>query len=169
MEKWLSRLFNLQKVGGSNPSPATKIKIMNEFCKEYAKTHKVLTLQITRECFVDIMRGYQKTEHRFIYPRNTNKYVRVIPKGDGEYNRVETIDYDALYLINGRRKDAPRLLVEVERCEFSLCVRGDGSVIELEEDGVKYLSSQMMYYLGNVLDAENVEILKSWVSPTYED
>ena len=86
---------------------------------------KILTLQINKECFHDILNAKQDIEHRYIYPSNVTRYVYF--KHDGkEYKRQEDIPdddkdievipikYDDLYIINGRRKDAPRLMVEVK-------------------------------------------------------
>ena len=85
---------------------------------------KVLTLQIDKECFGKILRGEQKVEHRDIYPYNAKQYVFFeadgktyqrqddIPDNASEFE-PKPVHYDALYLINGRRKDAPRMMVEV--------------------------------------------------------
>ena len=84
---------------------------MNAKVKEYAQNHKVLTLQITRNNFVEIMQGRQKVEHRYIYPSNANKYIAEMEDEDAE---IKPREYDALYLINGRRQNAPRMLLDVE-------------------------------------------------------
>lgn len=36
---------------------------------------KVLTLQINKECFQDILNGKQDVEHRYVYPSNVSRYV----------------------------------------------------------------------------------------------
>lgn len=128
---------------------------MNEFCENYKKTHKVLTLQMTREYFVEVLHGRQKVEHRFVYPNNTSVYVDIIPFGDGDYDKVVPKKYDALYFINGRRKDAPRMLVEVLGVEFFLCVDEEGKYITFKENGIEYYQSKVHYQLGNVLNTEN--------------
>ena len=132
---------------------------MNETVKEYAKTHKVLTLQITKKNFNDIKDGIQKVEHRYIYPSNANRYVIQEEEFDknGEFVRmlVTPVHYDALYLINGRRKEAPRMLIKVEDAEFILCVDEDGNELTFEQEGETYYECQVWYHLGKVLDLEN--------------
>lgn len=127
---------------------------MNEFCENYKKTHKVLTLQMTRDYFIEVLHGRQKVEHRFVYPKNTSVYVDIIPHGDGDYDRVEPKKYDAIYFINGRRKEAPRMLVEVLGVEFFICVDENGKYITFKENGVEYYQSKVHYQLGNVINTE---------------
>lgn len=120
---------------------------------------KRLTLQIDRPCFKDILNGVQKVEHRYIYPSNANKYVIQTEMPNGDLN-IECVKYDALYLINGRRKDAPRLLVEVERAEFVIFTDKEGNDLFYTENGEEYLVCQVHYYLGRVLSSENADFLK---------
>lgn len=128
---------------------------------------KVLTLQINKECFQDILNGKQDVEHRYVYPSNVSRYVYFIHDGK-EYKRQEDIPdddkeievipikYDALYLINGRRKDAPRLTVEVKSAEYVIFTDEEGNDLTKTENGVEYLISQVWYHLGKVINTENV-------------
>jgi len=111
-----------------------------------------LTLQITKENFDLILKGEQKVEHRYIYPSNAKKYVRETEDGE-----VECVHYDALYLINGRRKDAPRLLVEVVSAEFVIFQDEGGNDMTFKEDGQEYLCCQVWYHLGKILQTENIQ------------
>ena len=98
---------------------------------------KKLTLQIKKESFDAILKGEQKVEHRVVWPSQVTKYVFFECEGK-QYKKQEDlpdndspitilpIEYDALYLINGRRKDAPRLLVEVESAEFIIFQDDEG-------------------------------------------
>lgn len=113
---------------------------------------KKLTLQITRDNFEYILTGEQKTEHRDVWPSNVKKYVDV----DYEKGDVTPVQYDALYLINGRKKDAPRLLVEVESAEWVVFTDENGNDLTFQEKGETYLQSQVWYHLGKVLETENV-------------
>ncbi|WP_304237234.1 MULTISPECIES: hypothetical protein [Phocaeicola] len=128
---------------------------------------KVLTLQINKECFQDILNGKQDVEHRYVYPSNVKKYVYFRHKGidytrqedipdDGENIEVVPVKYDALYLINGRRKDAPRLTVEVKSAEYVIFTDEEGNDLVRVENGVEYLISQVWYHLGKVISTENV-------------
>ena len=128
---------------------------------------KVLTLQINKECFQDILNGKQDVEHRYVYPSNVSRYVYFRHDGK-EYKRQEDIPdddkeievipikYDALYLINGRRKDAPRLTVEVKSAEYVIFADEEGKDLTKIENGVEYLISQVWYHLGKVISTENI-------------
>lgn len=128
---------------------------------------KVLTLQINKECFQDILNGKQEVEHRYVYPSNVSRYV-YFRHDDKEYKRQEDIPdddkeievipikYDALYLINGRRKDAPRLTVEVKSAEYVIFADEEGNDLTKIENGVEYLISQVWYHLGKVISTENI-------------
>ncbi len=116
---------------------------------------KRLTLQIDRHCFKDILNGCQHVEHRYIYPSNANRYVTQTETEDGL--DVQCVQYDELYLINGRRKDAPRLTVLVEKAVFVPFIDEDGNdIVEVDADGNEFLVCQVWYYLGKVISTENV-------------
>jgi len=129
---------------------------------------KVLTLQINKECFHDILNGKQDVEHRYVYPSNVTKYVYFKHSGK-DYKRQEDIpdddaavevvpiQYDALYLINGRRKDAPRMTVEVKSAEYVIFTDEYGNDQYFEQDGQEYLVSQVWYHLGKVISTENMK------------
>jgi hypothetical protein len=124
-------------------------------------------LQIKKESFDAILKGEQKVEHRMVWPSQVTKYVFFECEGK-QYKKQEDlpdnnspitilpIEYDALYLINGRRKDAPRLLVEVESAEFIIFQDEDGNVMTYEENGHEYYVCQVWYHLGKILETENV-------------
>lgn len=129
---------------------------------------KKLTLQITKENFNTILNGTQKVEHRYIYPSNASRYIYYKHAGkiykkddeipeDDQPIEVIPVKYDVLYLINGRRKDAPRLTVEVEKAEFIVCTDENGNDVVYTENGVDYLVCQVWYHLGKVLSTENVK------------
>ena len=122
---------------------------------------KKLTLQIDKKCFNAILKGEQKVEHRYVYPSNAKKYVIEKEKenenGDVDVH-VTPVRYDALYLINGRRKDAPRLLVEVKDAEFVVLTDEEtGEDLFFEENGEEYYVCQVWYHLGQILETENVK------------
>ena len=122
---------------------------------------KKLTLQITRENFEYIMMGEQRVEHRYIYPSNEKRYinswVETNPETGEEMELVQPIDYDTMYLINGRRKDAPRILVEIIDAKYVQIVDENGVPYTYEQDGKTYIVEQIWYCLGKVLEKENCE------------
>lgn len=111
---------------------------------------KVLTLQMTREYFYEVLEGRQKVEHRNIYPNNYKQYVTKIEEG------AQCKYYDYLYFINGRRKDAPRMFVEVVDADFVIITDENGIDQTYIQDGVEYLVCQVWYHLGKVIYSENV-------------
>jgi len=129
---------------------------------------KVLTLQIDKECFGTILSGEQKIEHRYVYPNNATRYVYFevdgktykhqddIPDNVSEFE-PKPVHYDALYLINGRRKDAPRMMVEVESAEFVILTDEEGNDLTYMYNDQDYYACQVWYHLGNVLFTENVK------------
>lgn len=129
---------------------------------------KKLTLQITKENFDTILSGEQKVEHRYAYSTNFTTYARYkhdgklykkyseIPEDDKPVE-VEPVPYDVLYLINGRRKDAPRLTVEVTDIECDIAIDENGDPFYEEYKGETYEILIMQYHLGKVLSTENIE------------
>lgn len=149
-----------------------------------ASGKKVLTLQMTREYFKAILKGEQDVEHRVVYPKNASMYLHYenegkVYKNEGDIPDNEspiefvTRDYDAIYFINGRKADAPRMLVEVKDAElvfFKMLESGDLVPLEesdddsemfmYEENGKWYHALQVWYKLGKVLCTENLNNLK---------
>lgn len=116
---------------------------------------KRLTLQIDRPCFKDILNGVQKVEHRYIYPGNAKKYVTQTETPEGL--DVRCVPYEELLLVNGRRKDAPRLVVQVKRAEFVIFTDEEGNDLTFTENGEEWLVCQVWYYLGDVVSYENAD------------
>ena len=122
---------------------------------------KKLTLQINKQCFQAILKGEQKIEHRNVYPNNANRYVieeDTTDENGEDITSVTPVHYDALTLINGRRKDAPRLTVEVLKSEFVILTDEDGNDMTFEENGEEYFVCQVWYTLGKILETENTSI-----------
>lgn len=98
-------------------------------------------------------------EHRFVYPHNANRYViqeESVDENSELILKVTPVHYDVLYLINGRRKDAPRLTVEVISSEFVVMTDEQGNDLTFEENGEDYYVCQVWYHLGKVLNSENI-------------
>lgn len=110
-------------------------------------------LQIDREYFVKIAKGEHKIEHRLIYSSNETRYL-----DEDENGEIVPREYDTLKLINGRRKNAPTLVVEVKKAEFYYTQDADGNdVTYVDGDGVTCYLCEIWYYLGKVLSIENAE------------
>lgn len=121
---------------------------------------KTLTLQIDKKCFQAILNGEQKVEHRNIYPSNAKRYVienEVVDESGETTITVTPVHYDALKLINGRRKNAPTLVVQVVSSEFIIFTDDEGEDLTYEENGKTYLMCQVWYTLGKVLETYNVD------------
>lgn len=131
-----------------------------------AQGNKVLTLQIDRECFQAIQKGKQMIEHRYVYPYNAKKYVYF--EADGKtYQRQDDmpdditefktipIHYDALYLINGRRKDAPRMMVKVKNEEFYILTDENDKDLTYNYNDEEYYACQVWYHLSDIVFTEN--------------
>ncbi len=119
----------------------------------------ILKLQIDRPCFKTILSGEQKIEHRFVYPTNAKRYVveeDTTDENGDPITIITPIQYDALYLINGRRKEAPRLTVEVVKAEFVILMDEEGNDLTFEEGETEYFVCQVWYHLGKVISTENV-------------
>ena len=74
---------------------------------------------------------------------------------NGEEIKILPIEYDALYLINGRRKDAPRMMIEVEKAEFYILTDQEGNDLTYMQNDVEYYAAQVWYYLDNIVFTEN--------------
>lgn len=116
----------------------------------------LLTLQITRDNFEYILDGQQKVEHRFVYPSNEKRYLEILE--DGEEKHVLAVKYDGIKFINGRKKDAPRMVVEILGADWVVLTDPDtGEDLTFVENGVTYVQSLICYKLGRVLSTENMD------------
>lgn len=110
-------------------------------------------LQIDRKYFVKIAKGEHTIEHRYIYSSNETRYIE-----EDENGRIVPREYDTLKLINGRRKNAPTLVVEVKKAEFYYTQDADGNdVTYVDGDGVTCYLCEIWYYLGKVLEIKNAD------------
>ena len=68
---------------------------------------------------------------------------------------VQCVPYDEQFLINGRRKHAPRLTVLVKKAVFVI-IQGENRIdlIMRGEEGEDYLVCQVWYYLCKVTSTE---------------
>lgn len=119
------------------------------------KNLKKQTLFISRDNFEYILTGEQKTEHREILPSVEKRYLYT--EGEGENMKVYPVKYDVLYLINGRRKDSPRMVVEIESADIVAFMNDktkEPLMVQYGEDLIE--DWQIWYHLGKVIETENV-------------
>lgn len=131
------------------------------------KKNKVLKLQVDRPCFKAILSGEQTVEHRFVYPYNANRYVTQDEAFDDNGDAVISvtpIQYDALCFINGRRKDAPRLTIEITNAEFVVLTDENGHDIVFNHGDKSYYLCQVWYTLGKIVSTENIEQLSEVIA-----
>lgn len=129
---------------------------------------KVLSLSIKQNYFDDIVAGIKKDEFREIRPNNASRYVYY--KADGkEYKdgadipedakeiEVLPIKYDALKLITGEYKgQRPFIIIGIKDSEVQFLTDEDDNDIVYEYEGEEYLTSQIRYGLGTIIEKFNV-------------
>lgn len=120
---------------------------------------KKLNLQIDKKTLKAILDGKLTVEHRNVYPNNAERYVIEEDTEDEngeEITIVTPVHYDAILFINGRKKDAPKVLVEIKSSEFVIITDEDGNDLTYEENGEEYFVSQVWYTLGKIISTENI-------------
>ena len=133
---------------------------------------KTLVLQITREDFYTILNGEQKIEHRYVYPSVWGKYfisddevVKLAQKegvslDDEKFylNQDKFLrHYDTLVLINGRRKDSPRLEIKIEEIHVYLCENQKGEVLTFMHKGEEWQLRMIEISVGKLISCQNVD------------
>lgn len=118
---------------------------------------KSLTLQITKENFVQILKGEQKVEHRVIFPNTMKRYLYWEGDINNPTHGIDIVEYKELYLINGRKPDSPRLRVEVTLNELIFLTDENNEQITYFEKGEEWDAMEMWFHLGKILETENCE------------
>lgn len=116
---------------------------------------KKLTLQIKRHFLEQILSGEKKEEYREIRPKNAKKYIEYYEDGLGELF-AKPLAYTHIQFYNGYAKDRPAVLIEVKNAEIQLILDENGEEIAYEEAGEEYLTAQMVYTLGKVIERKNI-------------
>ena len=118
-----------------------------------------LTLHTNKKHFQAILKGEETVEKRYVYPNNAKKYVIEEDKTDNngeDVTIVTPVHYDALQFVCGRKKDAPRLTIEVKSSEFVVLTDENGNDLTFEENGNEYYVCQVWYTLRDIIATENV-------------
>lgn len=130
----------------------------------------VLTLIIKQEYFDKILSGEKKTETREIRPKTAGKYIYYenadtgrhyapkdidkAPESKGGY-RYAPIQYDAIQLYVGYSSNRPGAVVKVKDAVIVEIVDENDKPIIYETDGVQYLTTEIVYTLGDVISRTN--------------
>ena len=162
LEQRSARHFNLVKVNGSNPLPATIIFLIYTIMN-------ILNLSIKQKFFDEIIAGTKKQETREIRPTNAKKYFRyelngkeyddpdLIPSEDEEAGSVNLVPvrYDAIKFLTGEYKGKrPYAIVEVTDSVIELFQDEEGNDITYQYKGKEYIAAQIVYDLGKVIEIE---------------
>lgn len=142
-----------------------------------------LTLQIKKDSFDAILRGDQTTESRWVYPSNKGLYFDPIEvrekgftpdelgfdvSGDEDIIYFDTLgtvlstlkDYDYLRLINGRRKNAPELTVEIIDASPEINVDENDKPYLIADtyrgEKVACIALGVNYTLGKIVETKNI-------------
>lgn len=110
---------------------------------------KTITLQITKKNFDLIKAGKQTVETREVREATKSRYFKL----DKDGNPTAFRPYDQMLLINGRKTDAPRLLIEILSIDcIEVTDPETGEPETYEELGQTYFIYHMEYELGKILD-----------------
>lgn len=143
-----------------------------------------LTLQIKKESFEAILRGDQTFESRWVYPSNKSMFFHIKEQRAGGFtpdelgfeitedediNYFDTLgtvlgsprEYKALRLINGRRKAAPELTIEVTDVTPEINVDEDDKPYLIEDSyrgkKVVCIALSVTYSLGKIIETKNIK------------
>ena len=125
---------------------------------------EILTLSIKQIYFDEIRSGQKKDEYREIRPNNAGRYIRYIADGQ-RYEREEDIPksavevgieprkYDAIKFLTGAYSGVrPSMLVEVLDAEVQIFTDDEDNDIVYEFEGKEYLTAQIVYQLGRIIE-----------------
>lgn len=116
---------------------------------------KILTLQIKRPYLEAILSGEKTEEYREVRPKNAKKYLTTHFRADSN-DPIEPVIYDAIQFYNGYATDRPEVLIEVKDTFIDVIVDENDQDVTFEEEGVEYLTIQMAYVLGKVINRKNI-------------
>ena len=129
---------------------------------------KILTLNLKRQYFNEILAGTKTHEYRDLFPEHTDKFIRYILNGKeykvneipseedepGEITPVP-IKYDAIKFLTGAYKGTrPYIIVEVLSANILIPKDDQGNEIIIydEASDIEFIMAQMDYTLGRILE-----------------
>jgi hypothetical protein len=108
----------------------------------------ILTLQLKRIFFDQIVSGEKTEEYREITPGNSLKYCTF--KENGEL--IGPRKYDRIKFITGAYKgERPYIIVDILNSEIGLLTDENDKEILYTENGIEYIACELIYTLGNVV------------------
>ena len=129
---------------------------------------KILTLNLKRQYFDEILAGTKTHEYRDLFPENNDRFIRYklngkeykvneLPSEEEEPGEVipVPIKYDAIKFLTGAYKGTrPYMVVEVLDVVINIPKDEDGNEIIIldEATGVEFIMAQMDYTLGIILE-----------------
>ncbi|MEG2067159.1 MAG: ASCH domain-containing protein [Tannerellaceae bacterium] len=116
---------------------------------------KVLDLIIKQKYFDAIMAGKKVQEFREVRPTTIKKYLQLDEEGfeiEDEKGNAKPIEYDAIRFFVGYNKGRDSALVEVTSSFCEIFVDENDEPIEYEYEGEIWVSEQMVYNLGKILE-----------------
>lgn len=116
---------------------------------------KVLDLIIKQKYFDAIMAGRKVQEFREVRPTTIKKYLQLDEEGfevEDENGNAKPIEYDAIRFFVGYNPYRDTALVEVTSSYCEIFVDENNEPIEYEHGGQIWVSEQMVYNLGKILE-----------------
>lgn len=129
---------------------------------------KILTLNLKRQYFDEILAGTKTHEYRDLFPENNDKFIRYVLNGKeykvneipseedepGEVTPVP-IKYDAIKFLTGAYKGTrPYIIVEVLSANILIPKDDQGNEIIIYDEAadIEFIMAQMDYTLGRILE-----------------
>jgi hypothetical protein len=132
------------------------------------KDMKILTLNLKRQYFDEILAGTKTHEYRDLFPENNDRFIRYringkeyklneIPSEEDEPGEITPvpIKYDAIKFLTGAYKGTrPYMIVEVLDAKINIPKDDDGNPIIVfdESTNTEFIMAQMDYTLGKVIE-----------------
>lgn len=129
---------------------------------------KILTLNLKRQYFDEILAGTKTHEYRDLFPENNDKFIRYvlngkeykvneIPSEEDEPGEVTPapIKYDAIKFLTGAYKGTrPYIIVEVLSANILIPKDDQGNEIIIYDEAadIEFIMAQMDYTLGRILE-----------------
>lgn len=112
-------------------------------------------LIIKRPFLEKILSGDKTEEFREVRPTTASRYIE-FKDGVNDIDNIQSpVHYDALRLVNGYGKSRSEILVEVKDAELIFITDEDGNDATYQHKGETYLTCQMKYSLGEILERKN--------------